>query len=51
MWVIVCNCVAMAVALIPFVGLIIAMPLGILASALVQVELNRLAEAKLKTGF
>jgi len=51
MWVIVCNCVAMAVALIPFVGLVIALPLGILASALVQVELNRLADVQLKAQF
>jgi hypothetical protein len=44
-WVIVCNCAAMGTALIPFVGVLIALPLGILASALVQVELNRLADA------
>jgi hypothetical protein len=44
-WVIVCNVAAMGTALIPFVGILIALPLGLLASALVQAELNRLADA------
>jgi len=43
-WVIVCNCVAFVLALIPF-GVFVALPLGILASVLVQIELNRLAES------
>lgn len=43
-WVIACNVLAMLTALIPFVGLLVALPLGILASALVQVELNRLGD-------
>jgi hypothetical protein len=42
-WVIACNCIAVVVSLIPF-GVIVGMPLGILASALVQVELNKLAD-------
>lgn len=42
MWVIVCNSVAMVGALIPF-GIVLALPLGILASVLIQVELNKLA--------
>ena len=42
-WVLVCNCVAMIAALIPF-GVLVAMPLGTLASVLVQMELNRLAD-------
>jgi uncharacterized integral membrane protein len=45
MWVIVANCAAGIVALIPFVGLPVAVALGTLASALVQMELNRLADA------
>lgn len=43
-WVLVCNCVAMITALIPF-GVVVALPLGTLASVLVQMELNRLAES------
>jgi hypothetical protein len=42
-WVLVCNCLAFVIALIPF-GIIVALPLGTLASVLVQVELNKLAE-------
>ena len=42
-WVIVCNCVGLAVSLIPF-GVIVGFPLMVLASVLVQVELNRLAD-------
>lgn len=43
-WVIVCNCVAFVVAVIPF-GVGVALPLGILASVLVQVELNKIVDA------
>ena len=43
-WVLVCNCAAMITALIPF-GFVVALPLGTLASVLIQVELNRLAES------
>jgi hypothetical protein len=43
MWVIVCNSAAVITALIPF-GVVIALPLGTLASVLVQLELNKLAE-------
>ncbi|HUE71196.1 MAG TPA: DUF4234 domain-containing protein [Pirellulaceae bacterium] len=46
MWVIVANCAAAMTALIPLVGIPLAMALGILASALVQVDLNRLADAQ-----
>jgi hypothetical protein len=42
-WVIVCNSVAVITALIPF-GFVLAIPLGTLASVLVQIELNKLAE-------
>jgi hypothetical protein len=42
-WVLVCNCAAFVIALIPF-GILVALPLGTLASVLVQVELNKLAE-------
>ncbi len=42
-WVIGCNIAAMLVCLIPF-GVIVGLPLGLLASVLVQVELNKLAE-------
>ena len=42
-WVIGLNCTAMVVSLIPF-GVIIGLPLGTLASVLVQVELNKLAD-------
>jgi hypothetical protein len=42
-WVIGINCAAMVLSLIPF-GVIIGLPLGILASILVQVELNKLAD-------
>ena len=42
-WVIVCNSVAVVTALIPF-GFVLAIPLGTLASVLVQIELNKLAE-------
>jgi hypothetical protein len=46
-WVLVCNCAAFAIALIPF-GIVLALPLGTLASVLVQVELNKLAEQPLR---
>ena len=42
-WVIACNCVAMAVSFIPY-GVVVGCLLGTLASALVQVELNKLAD-------
>ena len=42
-WVISINCVAMVVSIIPF-GVIVGLPLGILASVLVQMELNKLAD-------
>ncbi len=42
-WVIGLNCTAVVVSLIPF-GLILGLPLGTLASVLVQVELNNLAD-------
>jgi hypothetical protein len=42
-WVLVCNCLAFVLAIIPF-GIIVALPLGTLASVLVQVEFNKLAE-------
>jgi hypothetical protein len=42
-WVIVCNSAAVITALIPF-GFVLAIPLGTLASVLVQIELNKLAE-------
>ena len=42
-WVIACNVAAIITALIPF-GIVIALPLGTLASVLVQMELNKLAE-------
>jgi hypothetical protein len=42
-WVIVCNCLAMGLSLIPF-AVVIAFPLGIMASVLVQLELNKLAQ-------
>jgi hypothetical protein len=42
-WVISINCAAMIASLIPL-GVIIGLPLGILASVLVQVEMNKLAE-------
>jgi hypothetical protein len=42
-WVLVCNCAAFVTAIIPF-GFLLALPLGTLASVLVQVELNRLAD-------
>jgi len=42
-WVLVCNGAALITAIIPF-GFLLALPLGTLASVLVQVELNRLAE-------
>lgn len=42
-WVIATNCAAIVLSLIPF-GFAIGLPLGILASVLVQVELNKLAE-------
>ncbi len=40
--VIICNCAAPLLS-VTMCGVVIAMPLGILASALVQVELNKLA--------
>jgi hypothetical protein len=43
MWVIVLNSVAV-VASLTGVGIVLALPLGMLASVLVQVELNKLAE-------
>lgn len=49
-WVIACNAIAMLTALIPFVGLLVALPLGILASSLVQVELNRLRPRSKRTS-
>lgn len=42
-WVISLNLVAMATSLIPIAGLVIALPLGIWATLLVQHELNKLA--------
>ena len=42
-WVIGINVVALILCLIPF-GVIVALPLGTLASALVQVELNKVAD-------
>jgi hypothetical protein len=36
------NCLAIVFSLIPF-GVVIGLPLGVLASVLVQVELNKLA--------
>jgi hypothetical protein len=42
-WVIVLNCVAVVACLIPF-GVLLGVPLGILASVMVQIELNKLAE-------
>lgn len=42
-WVIGINVAALILCLIPF-GVIVALPLGTLASALVQVELNKLAD-------
>ena len=41
-WVLVCNCLAMVLSL-TVIGIVLAMPIGILASALVQAELNKLA--------
>jgi hypothetical protein len=46
-WVLVCNCAAFVLAIIPF-GIVVALPLGTLASVLVQVELNKLAEQPLR---
>ena len=48
-WVIVCNCAATLLSLTAY-GVVIAIPLGILASALVQVELNKLAATKLESS-
>ena len=42
-WVIGINVAALILCLIPF-GVIVALPLGTLASALVQVELNKVAD-------
>jgi hypothetical protein len=42
-WVIATNCAGLALSLIPF-GVVVGLPLCILASVLVQVELNRLAQ-------
>jgi hypothetical protein len=42
-WVIGINVVALILCLIPF-GVVVGLPLGTLATALVQVELNKLAE-------
>lgn len=42
-WVLVCNSAAFITAIIPF-GFLVALPLGTLASVLVQIELNRLAD-------
>ena len=43
-WVILCNCVGLIVSFIPF-GFVVGFVLGVLASVLVQVELNKLARA------
>jgi uncharacterized protein DUF4234 len=45
MWVIIINCVAILIALIPLAGIPLSLGLGTLASVLVQMELNRLADA------
>lgn len=42
-WVIVINSAALLACLIPF-GVVLGLPLGVLASMLVQVELNKLAQ-------
>lgn len=42
-WVLSCNVAAVITALIPF-GFVVAIPLGTLASVLVQIELNKLAD-------
>ena len=42
-WVIALNCIAIVLSLIPFAA-VIGFPLGLLASALMQVELNKLAD-------
>jgi len=44
-WVLVCNVVGGLLCLIPF-GVIVGLPLGLLASVLLQVELNKLAESR-----
>lgn len=41
-WVILLNCVALALGIIPY-GIILGYPLGMAVTALVQVELNKLA--------
>lgn len=42
-WVITLNVAAMATSLVPFVGIVVALPLGIWATLLVQHEFNKLA--------
>ena len=42
-WIVVCNVVAIGLCLMPF-GCFAGFPLGVLASVLVQAELNRLAD-------
>ena len=42
-WVVTCNCVAMVVSFIPY-GVVVGFLLGTLASVLLQVELNKLAD-------
>ena len=46
MWVIIANCAAGIIALIPLAGIPFALGLGTLASVMVQMELNRLADAQ-----
>ena len=41
-WVLVCNCFAMVLNM-TLIGIVLGMPIGILASAMVQSELNKLA--------
>ena len=45
MWVVIVNCAAVATALIPLAGIPLSLGLGTLASVLLQIELNRLADA------
>ena len=48
-WVITCNVLAMLISLIPF-RVIVGLPLGILATTLLQVELNKLADDYARAG-
>ena len=45
-WLILCNCIASLVSLIPY-GVVLGFPLGVLASVLLQAELNKLSQVAL----